>query len=230
MEPPMELTARLYPLDYASRACLAELLVPLPPAVSARFPVPVSDPRLPRISAAGDSAAGNWVSAEAVLSRRELKAATHFEAVCRFLIRETDRDREANMATVTLTPVTQAGGFEAVRLTRGFVLSRIRMKPNVIGLVGDWTGEYVVGAALAQALSAAGCSGYTLLPVTDPETGSAGSRAAARDCNAIGGRLVSSSAIVNTSLRRHVTPALRQAGFARATPTTAGRTGTTASG
>ena len=40
----MELRARLHPLGEASRARLAEILVPMPPAVSARFPVAVTDP------------------------------------------------------------------------------------------------------------------------------------------------------------------------------------------
>ncbi|MBK6689022.1 MAG: hypothetical protein IPG45_31430 [Deltaproteobacteria bacterium] len=165
----MELMARLYPLDDASRAHLLELLDPAPKATSGRFPVSVADPRLPRIMEAVDAAGGVWVSGEAVFLPAELAAATHFEAVCRLVVREMDRDAEVNRATVQRSPPIDAGGFRSIRLVQGLVLSKIRMKPNVIGAIGEASGEYLVGEAVSRALKAAGCTGYTLLPITDPK-------------------------------------------------------------
>jgi hypothetical protein len=161
----MELRARLFPLGAPSQARLAMLLAPLPKATSARYPVSLADPALPRILGPGDTAGGFWVAGEAVFSSEELETITHFEAVCRLLVRESERDQRTNGDLVRATPETDAGGFAPIRLARGFVLSKIAIKPNAVGLVGDWTGEYVAGAALTKALAEARCTGYTLEPI-----------------------------------------------------------------
>lgn len=128
----MELRARLHPLTEASRARLLEVLSPAPAPTSDRYPVSVEDSALPRILAAGEAAGGYWVSGEAVLDAGELASVSHFEAVCRLLARETEADRERNTATVRAAPERDAGGFAPIRLVRGFVLSRPRLRPNQV--------------------------------------------------------------------------------------------------
>ena len=64
-----------------------------------------------------------------------------------------------------------AGAHSPIRLVAGFTLSRIQMKPNTVGSIGDWTGEYVIGSAVGEVFKEAGLSGLSLEPVTNPKTG-----------------------------------------------------------
>ena len=167
----MELNARILPLDPVTRVRMVELLGPGRSATSGRYAVPVDQAALPRILAAGTDGGGCWVSGEAVFSPSELASFTHFEAVCRYVVPETGTDHDANAAQLARTPEVDAGGFAPIRLVRAFVLSRIRMKPNTIGAIGDWTGEFVSGAAPARLLEDSGFTGYALLPVGDGRGG-----------------------------------------------------------
>jgi len=165
----MELLVWLFPLGERSRARLVELL-PASRLVfkSGRCALPVSDPLLPRVLAGGD---GFWVAGQSVFSRSELSRFRHFEAVCRRVVPEGKRDHEKNLATVEATPKFGPDGTAGIRLVRGFVLTRITLKPNVVAAIGGWTNECVVGSEVAQAVREAGFSGFQLLPVTHPKTG-----------------------------------------------------------
>ena len=63
------------------------------------------------------------------------------------------------------------GAEEPVRLVRGLSLSQVKVKPNGMAGVGEWTDEYIVGDAVRAAFEAAGLSGYSLEPVGNPKTG-----------------------------------------------------------
>ena len=166
----MDLRARLFPLGDKSEGLLAKYL---PQAVyeSARCPVSVSDPVLSDIIRDGDEADGFWVSGELVLSREKRQQLTRFQPVARYALKETDRDYESNSKVADAAPPIDAGASEPIHLPRGFALSRISMKPNMVGVIGQWTSEYVVGAAVAQALKEEGFSGFELLPVLVTKSG-----------------------------------------------------------
>lgn len=167
----MKLTVRLLPLGDDS----LELLNTLIPenarkVVSARWPVDSGDPALPKILRSGDSTSGFWVSAEAVYTAAELREFSHFEVICRKLIRETSEDYDWNMAACLRAQLTDRGGDSPIRLVSDFCLARIAMKPNMVGAIGDWTGEYVVGSAVADVFKTNSFSGVTFLPVRNPKT------------------------------------------------------------
>ena len=166
----MDLRARLFPLGDKSKGLLAKHL-PHQVYESARCPVSVSDPVLIDIIRAGDGADGYWVSGELVLSASERRQITHFQPVARCALKETDRDYEFNSTVADAAPPIDAGASEPIHLPRGFALSRISMKPNMVGVIGQWTSEYVVGAAVAQAIKEKGFSGFDLLPVLVTESG-----------------------------------------------------------
>jgi hypothetical protein len=138
---------------------------------SARCPIAVEDPILRRILEAGDTSDGFWVAGEATFSARELRELSHFELVCRSVVRETDNDYKANAAACERAALIDAGGHAPIRLVAGFTLSRIQMKPNMVGSIGDWTEEYVIGSAVAEVFKGARLSGLSLGPVTNPKTG-----------------------------------------------------------
>lgn len=168
----MKLYARLFPLDDRGADILANLA---PQAalriVSARYPVALDDPALPVILDEGESAKGFWVSGEAVFSPSELRTFTHFELVCRKFITENKIDFEWNNAEKDRASLFKAGGEFPIRLPSNLALTHIRMKPNMVGAIGDWTQEYVIGSGVATAFKKAKLSGLSLLPVRHPKTG-----------------------------------------------------------
>ena len=168
----MKLRARLHPLGPGAHEVLASYL-PREALIfqSARCPVDVGDPVLPRIFEAGDKTEGFWVSGESTFTADELREVTHYELVCRSIVRESDRDFQENDAARERTLLMDAGGESPIRLMSGLSLSRIPLKPNMVGSVGDWTQEYVLGAAVAQAFTKARFTGYSLMPVRNPKTG-----------------------------------------------------------
>ena len=143
---------------------------------SARCPIAVADPILRRILEAGDTSDGFWVAGEATFSAKELRELSHFELVCRSVVRETDNDHKANAVACERAALIDHGGHAPIRLVAGFTLSRIQMKPNMVGSIGDWTQEYVIGSAVAEVFKEARLSGLSLGPVTNPKTGLAHER------------------------------------------------------
>lgn len=169
----MELIASLFPLGARSERVLARLLPPEALVFqNGRCPVSVEDPVLARILEAGDAADGFWLHAESVFSTPELKGVTHFELVNRSAVQETDKDYQANFAVMEGAPLIDAGGEGGpIRLVAGLCLTRIRLKPNMVGSIGDWTAEYAIGSAVAQVFGEAGLTGFALRPLTNPTTG-----------------------------------------------------------
>lgn len=167
----MKLKAYLYPLGDDSLELLAALIPEKArEIVSARWSVALDDPVLPKILGSGDSTSGFWVSAEAVFSSAELRELSHFEIICRKFIPESNKDYELNMTACLRAPLTNRGGESPIRLATGFSLARISLKPNMVGAIGDWTGEYVIGSAVADTFKSNNFSGVTFLPVCNPKT------------------------------------------------------------
>ena len=168
----MKLNARLFPLTDGATQVLQRVLPPAAlVAVSARYPVDVEDPVLEQILAEGDQAGGFWVAGETVFSPAERATSTHFELVCRSIARESAADFTANDAVRARTPRVDAGAIAPIRLMSGLFLSRIALKPNMVGAIGDWTAEYVMGAAVVKAFADRGLTGYSLVPIAHPKSG-----------------------------------------------------------
>ena len=167
----MKLKAYLYPLGDDSLELLAALIPEKArEIVSARWSVALDDPVLPKMLSTADSTGGFWVSAEAVFSAAELREISHFEIICRKFISESNKDYESNMAACLRAPLTDRGGESPIRLATGYSLARFSLKPNMVGAIGDWTGEYVIGSAVADAFESKKFSGATFLPVYNPKT------------------------------------------------------------
>ena len=168
----MKLRAWLLPLDKRS----AEIVTRLAPLAAAgvdngRYPLTIDDPALPVVLDEAESAEGFWISVQPVFSAAELRTSTHFELVCRKLIAETRRDFDWNNAAKAKAPLFHAGGGSPIRLARDFALTHFRLKPNMVGMVGDWTQEYVIGSGVATAFQTANLTGFYLVPVRNLKTG-----------------------------------------------------------
>ena len=168
----MQLTAWLYPRSDSSRDRLLRASRPEElQFVSARYGVRVGSPALQRVLEDADGADGLGVSAGAVLSKPEFQSLPFRELMCRSTARESDRDYELNNAACTATPLQDFGAEEPIRLFQGISLSRVKIKPNYVAGVGEWTDEYVLARGVQQVFEQAGLSGYSLAPVLNPKTG-----------------------------------------------------------
>jgi len=166
----MKLYARLFPLGDGSQGILDVLLREgVPRVVSARWPVAVDSPLLAEILQAGESTTGFWVAGEAVFSQADLNDMSHYEVVCRKVVKESPADYQLNAAVCQRAPLRDAGGEAPIRLASGFSLSRIPLKPHMVGAIGDWTEEYALGAAVAQTFTAANFSGCSFRPISHPK-------------------------------------------------------------
>ena len=169
----MELRAHLYGWSEASDRLVASHLPPERLVFKGgRHQVSADDCAFSRILKAGDAAAGFSVTVEQVFSPAELRGVTHFELVNRSVAGETEKDYAANVAVRERTPMLDAGAEGGpIRLVTGLSMSKIRLKPNMVGSVGEHTPEYVIGPAVALAFRKAGFTGFSLKPITNPKTG-----------------------------------------------------------
>lgn len=164
----MNLKIHLHPLGEDSTSLIASLIPEEKrEIVSNRWSVMLDDPVLKEILHSGDSTKGFWLSCEAILTKSELKEMTHYEVVCRKYISESKQDYEANFALVKKTPLVKKGGESPILLAKGFSLSHISMKPNMVGAIGDWTGEYVIGTGVASIFNKHEFPELSLIPITN---------------------------------------------------------------
>ena len=167
----MKLKTHLYSLADEGNELLASLIPESErEIISERWSILLDSPVLPEVIKAGESTGGFWVSAEAVLSTAERRRTTHFEVVCRKVVNASDKDYEANLAICEHIPLVNKGGESPIRLATGFSLTRIPLKPNMVGAIGGWESEYVFGSAAASVFDSEAFSGLSFVPVNNPRT------------------------------------------------------------
>lgn len=167
----MHINARLYPLRNKGEKILARLLpTESLKTTSARYPVNINDSVFAKIIQAGDKAGGFWVSAESILSAAERRTISHFELACRKVVQESEKDYEHNFNVFDQLPFCNPDSSEPVKLSSGYALSKINLKPNMVGAIGDWTSEYVLGSAVTDAFQREGLSGWSSKPVINFKT------------------------------------------------------------
>lgn len=158
----------------AADATLAKALGAKPnPAVGFLFPksFDANGAVLPRLL---EAAAGDPVSflRDVQCTDAELAACSHVEAVCRTRVVQTRADSKATMAAYHQDSLHPTASRWAVRLPQRIYLSK-PVAEGAIAHVDEWTGEYVLGPQLAQALRASGLTGFELRPVLHHKTGEA---------------------------------------------------------
>jgi hypothetical protein len=143
------------------------------PAVGFLFPrfFDATGPVLPRLLPLAEGEAVSFLR-EVQCSPSELQASSHFEAVCRSTIVQTRADSKATMTAYHQDTLHPTASRWAVRLPQRIYLSK-PVAGAVLSHVDEWTGEYVVGPQLAQALQASGLTGFELRPVLNYKTGEA---------------------------------------------------------
>ena len=143
------------------------------PAVGYLFPrfFDASGPVLPRLLAAAEGEPVSFLR-EVQCSPAELEACQHFEAVARSTVVQTRADSKATMAAYHQDALHPTASRWAVRLPQRIYLSKA-VADGALSHVDEWTGEYVLGPQLAQALRQSGLTGFELRPLLHHKTGEA---------------------------------------------------------
>jgi hypothetical protein len=94
----------------------------------------------------------------------EIAAAPHLEVVCRKTIGQSDPESRATLADYHADALHATSGRWRVRLPRRMFLGK-PVPPETIAHVDQYTGEYVLGTAAADALRASDLQGWDLQPV-----------------------------------------------------------------
>jgi hypothetical protein len=102
----------------------------------------------------------------------ELESASHVEAIARSNVAQSRADSKATMAAYHMDSLHATSSRWSVRLPQRIYLSKA-VADSAISHVDEWTGEYVLGAQAAQALSESGLTGFELRPVLHHKTGTA---------------------------------------------------------
>lgn len=97
-------------------------------------------------------------------SAREIAAASHLEVVCRKTIGQSDAESRTTLDDYHADPLHATASRWRVRLPRRMFLGK-PVPPETIAHVDQYTGEYVLGAAAAEALRTSGLGGWELQPV-----------------------------------------------------------------
>jgi hypothetical protein len=141
------------------------------PAVGFLFPrfFDASGPVLPRLLALAQGESVSFLR-DLQCSPAELEACSHFEAVCRSTIGQTRADSKLTMAAYHQDALHPTASRWAVRLPQRIFLSK-PVADGAISHVDEWTGEYVLGPQVAQALRASGLTGFELRPLLHHKTG-----------------------------------------------------------
>jgi hypothetical protein len=95
---------------------------------------------------------------------REIAGASHLEAVCRKTIGQSDAESRTTLADYQSDPLHPTSGRWRVRLPRRMFLGKA-VPPETIAHVDQYTGEYVLGSAAADALRSSALEGWQLQPV-----------------------------------------------------------------
>jgi hypothetical protein len=97
-------------------------------------------------------------------SAAEVAAASHLQVICRKTVGQNASERRATLDDYKADALHPTASRWQVRLPRRLFLSK-PAPPTTIAHVDQYTGEFVLGVAAAQALAAADFSGWQLQPV-----------------------------------------------------------------
>jgi hypothetical protein len=115
------------------------------------------------------NSSGLWLTPEMEFAGAELTGVEHYEIVCRKTLKETALDYSVNIASLNATDFIATGGGERIKIMQQIALSKIDLKPNMVGGLDEWAEEYVVTDVVAGVFRKCGLSGFEARPVFNPK-------------------------------------------------------------
>ena len=134
----------------------------------ARWPDPGLADFLRRAADLGSVEINPWMEFE----KGELDQCEFLRPRCRKVVRDSRADFERMRAYLDGRPWLGDDPKRRFRSLDRVCLSTIRLKPNEVGGVGEWTAEYVMGGAVRKRFEGAGLTGFASRPVFRTRAGS----------------------------------------------------------
>lgn len=170
----MKILLRVLFQDDARRALLEQGVFPSSELDAVVLELDSESNELDHFLEATRDASGSWFNPIMKFTKKELDGANFFQLECRKALAENEQDYERNSKRLDqLKPIETSAG-RKIKLLDRIALSKVsNLKPNMVAGVDQWTAEFVVGSAAAQAFESEGFTGYSLRPVVNSRTGEA---------------------------------------------------------
>ncbi|MGI9204530.1 MAG: hypothetical protein ACR2Q3_10995 [Woeseiaceae bacterium] len=103
---------------------------------------------------------------------KDLAAADFHQIQARKVVEDSQKDYERMFDDIELLPWIGNDPKRQYKIQEQIFLTRIRLKPNQVAVVGQWTAEYVVPSAVRKIFEHAQFDGIEFRPIVNTRTGS----------------------------------------------------------
>ncbi len=129
------------------------------------------DAILDRILDITQNGSGLWFNPIMTFTKKEVDGARFFQLECRKTVHETGRDYELNSSRLAKLPFIHPTDLCKIKLLDEVALTRIKLKPNMVAGVDEWTAEFIITSTVAKCFEKEKLTGFALKPVLNPKTG-----------------------------------------------------------
>ena len=131
------------------------------------------DPSFHRLLELTRQTSGAWLNPYMTFTAAETAAARYLQLQCRGkIINETPADSAKNREIVDGADLQMMEGRRLpIKLLDRFALTKITIAPNAIGCAAQWSPEFVVPRAVADAFKEEALTGFELRPLLDAKAG-----------------------------------------------------------
>ncbi len=129
------------------------------------------DAILDRILVITQNSSGLWFNPIMTFTKKELAGSRFFELECRKTVHENDRDYELNSSRLETVKFIHTTDRCKIKLLDEVALTRIKLKPNMVAGVDQWTAEFIITSTVAKCFEKEKLTGLALKPVLNPKTG-----------------------------------------------------------
>jgi hypothetical protein len=113
---------------------------------------------------------GFWLTPEMQFDAGELSDVGYYQPVSRKTVKQSHLDFSLTIAHLRETDFLVTGAGTRIKLLKKIALSKINLKPNMVGHLDEWAEEYIITDVVASMFRKYGLSGFDTLPVFNPKT------------------------------------------------------------
>lgn len=128
------------------------------------------DELLDRILYVTRDTSGIWFNPGMSFTRAEVAQSRYFQLECRKVVNETNHDYELNSSRLDEVELIQTTDQCKIKLLDKVALSRIKIKPNIVAGIDQWTAEFLITSTVANIFEQEQLTGLSLRPIFNPKT------------------------------------------------------------
>lgn len=113
---------------------------------------------------------GFRLTSEMQFEAAELSAVEYYQLVNRKTVKESALDNSINIVNLHATDFLVTGDKLRIKLLTKIALSKINLKPNMVGHLDEWAEEFIITDLVAGVFGKCGLSGFDALPILNPKT------------------------------------------------------------